>query len=51
MASYDQNLRNSVGFEGDESHLGASVQSTPPSPVQMFCLHIMMTVAMERRAS
>ena len=32
MASHDQNLRNSVEFEGDESHLGASVQSTTPPP-------------------
>ena len=31
MASHDQNLRIQE-FEGDEAHLGASVQSTPPPP-------------------
>ena len=50
MASHDQNLRNSVEFEGDESHLGASVQSTPP-PIQMFYLNIGTMVSMESRKS
>ena len=51
MASHDQNPRNSVGFEGDEAHLGASVHSSPPPPVHMFCLNIGTMVSIESSES